>query len=84
LIPPRFTQPAAITMVDGLFQRVALPAGHAHVVLTYEPPHAGLALLSALAGVLALAGALALSLPARRTTIKSSARAGPQAHTWRR
>jgi hypothetical protein len=55
-------QRAAITMVDGLFQRVALPAGHARVVFTYEPPYARLALLLAAAGLLALAGALALSL----------------------
>ncbi len=55
-------QPAAITVVDGLFQRIALPAGHARVVFTYEPPHAGLALSLAAAGLLALAAALALSL----------------------
>lgn len=55
-------QPAAITVVDGLFQQVALPAGHARVVFTYEAPHAGLALLLAAAGLLALAGALTLSL----------------------
>jgi uncharacterized membrane protein YfhO len=55
-------QPAAITVVDGLFQRIALPAGHARVVFTYEPPHAGLALALAAAGLLALAAALAFSL----------------------
>ena len=76
-------QPAAITVVDGVFQRVALPAGHAHITFTYEPPHGGLALLLAAAGLLALAGALALSL--RRAEPQSAqARARPGAHTWRR
>jgi hypothetical protein len=54
--------PVAITIQDGVFQRVNLPAGSSRVSFTYAPPHAELALLAAALGVLALAAACAISL----------------------
>ena len=55
-------RPVAITIQDGVFQRVNLPAGPSRVSFTYAPPHAELALLAAALGVLALAAACAISL----------------------
>jgi hypothetical protein len=50
---------SAITTVDGVFQSVHLPTGTSSVTFSYAPPHAMLAWLGPLAGLLAICVALA-------------------------
>jgi hypothetical protein len=59
-------QPAKVTTVDGVYQRVALPQGTSTVRYTFYPPHENLAILLALLVFFFVAGSFVLDVRSAR------------------